>query len=296
MIGLQTGLLLSGAILTETVFARPGVGTWLSEAIFNRDYPVLQGGILFVAVVFVLVNLLVDLSYALINPRIRLLADVVAELEAAGGRARGAERRALVATRGCGCAATRARSSGFVLVRVVRRLRDLRAVDRAAQAARPGSHAARRTGSRPGPSRAHWFGVDTLGRDEFSRIIYGARLSLIVGVVSVAVGLSVGMMFGSHRRLPRRLSSTTLIMRVMDIVLAIPGLLFAIGVVALLGPGLFHIMIAVGVTQVPIFARLLRGSILAAAGERLRARGALRRRAAAARSLSRTSSRMRSRR
>jgi peptide/nickel transport system permease protein len=55
----------------------------------------------------------------------------------------------------------------------------------------------------------------------------------------------------------------TLIMRIMDIVLAIPGLLFAIGVVALLGPGLFHIMVAVGVTQVPIFARLLRGSILA---------------------------------
>jgi peptide/nickel transport system permease protein len=71
VIGLQTGLLLSGAILTETVFARPGVGTWLSEAIFNRDYPVLQGGIMFVAVVFVLVNLLVDISYAVINPRIR---------------------------------------------------------------------------------------------------------------------------------------------------------------------------------------------------------------------------------
>ena len=71
VIGLQAGLLLSGAILTETVFARPGVGTWLSEAIFNRDYPVLQGGILFVAIVFVLVNLLVDISYAVLNPRIR---------------------------------------------------------------------------------------------------------------------------------------------------------------------------------------------------------------------------------
>jgi peptide/nickel transport system permease protein len=71
VIGLQTGLLLSGAILTETVFDWPGVGTWLSEAIFNRDYPVLQGGILFLAVIFVLVNLVVDLLYGLINPRIR---------------------------------------------------------------------------------------------------------------------------------------------------------------------------------------------------------------------------------
>jgi peptide/nickel transport system permease protein len=72
IIGLQTGLLLSGAVLTETVFAWPGMGTWLVEAIENRNYPVLQGGILFVSLVFVLVNLLVDLSYALINPRIRV--------------------------------------------------------------------------------------------------------------------------------------------------------------------------------------------------------------------------------
>jgi peptide/nickel transport system permease protein len=71
IIGLQAGLLLSGAVLTETIFAWPGIGSWLKDAIFNRDYPVLQGGVLFVATVFVFVNLLVDLSYALINPRIR---------------------------------------------------------------------------------------------------------------------------------------------------------------------------------------------------------------------------------
>ena len=71
IIGLQVGLLLSGAVLTETVFAYPGMGSWLAEAIFTRDYPVLQGGILFLAVVFVLVNLVVDISYAIINPRIR---------------------------------------------------------------------------------------------------------------------------------------------------------------------------------------------------------------------------------
>jgi len=72
IIGLQAGLLLSGAVLTETVFAWPGMGSWLVEAIRQRDYPVLQGGILFVSLVFVLVNLAVDVSYALINPRIRV--------------------------------------------------------------------------------------------------------------------------------------------------------------------------------------------------------------------------------
>jgi peptide/nickel transport system permease protein len=72
IIGLQTGLLLSGAVLTETVFAWPGIGTWLVEAIETRNFPVLQGGILFIALVFVIVNLIVDVSYGFLNPRIRL--------------------------------------------------------------------------------------------------------------------------------------------------------------------------------------------------------------------------------
>jgi peptide/nickel transport system permease protein len=72
IIGLQVGLLLSGAVLTETVFAFPGIGSWLVEAIKARDYPVIQGGVLFVAVIVVFVNLIVDISYGLLNPRIRL--------------------------------------------------------------------------------------------------------------------------------------------------------------------------------------------------------------------------------
>ena len=75
VIGLQVGLLLSGAILTETVFAFPGIGTWIYESIQNRDYPVMQGGILFVAVIVVFVNLVVDISYGFLDPRIRLSGD-----------------------------------------------------------------------------------------------------------------------------------------------------------------------------------------------------------------------------
>lgn len=71
-IGLQTGLLLSGAILTETVFAFNGIGKFVADAINKRDYPVLQGFILIIATIYVLVNLLVDLSYGLIDPRVRL--------------------------------------------------------------------------------------------------------------------------------------------------------------------------------------------------------------------------------
>ncbi len=71
IIGLQFGTLLGGAILTETIFSWPGIGSWIYEGILNRDYPVVQGGVIFVALVFVVVNLVVDLSYALLDPRIQ---------------------------------------------------------------------------------------------------------------------------------------------------------------------------------------------------------------------------------
>jgi peptide/nickel transport system permease protein len=113
-----------------------------------------------------------------------------------------------------------------------------------------------------GPSAAHPFGLDQLGRDQFSRIVYGARYSLLIGVVSVTVGLSVGLLLGAIAGYAGGIVDSV-IMRLMDIMLSIPGLLLAIGIVAVLGPGITQIMVAVGVTQIPIFARLLRGSILA---------------------------------
>jgi peptide/nickel transport system permease protein len=114
----------------------------------------------------------------------------------------------------------------------------------------------------PGPSLDHWFGIDQQGRDELTRILYGARYSLLIGVVSVAVGLSIGMVFGSIAGYVGG-AVDSVIMRLTDVMLAIPGLLLAIGIVAMLGPGIFQIMVAVGVTQIPIFTRLMRGSILA---------------------------------
>lgn len=114
----------------------------------------------------------------------------------------------------------------------------------------------------PGPSADHWFGVDALGRDQFSRIVYGARFSLLIGVVSVTVGVTFGLILGSISGYLGGITDTV-IMRLMDIMLSIPGLLMAIGIAALLGPGLLSIMIAIGVVNIPIFARLLRGSVLA---------------------------------
>jgi peptide/nickel transport system permease protein len=114
----------------------------------------------------------------------------------------------------------------------------------------------------PGPSHAHLLGVDPLGRDELSRIIFGARFSLLVGVVAVSVGLSVGVVLGAVAGYAGGFVDG-LIMRLTDVMLSIPGLLFAIGLVAALGQSLTSVMIAIGVVNIPIFARLLRGSVLA---------------------------------
>jgi peptide/nickel transport system permease protein len=113
-----------------------------------------------------------------------------------------------------------------------------------------------------GPSAEFRLGLDEQGRDQLSRIVYGARLSLLVGVVSVAVGFTLGMILGATAGYLGGWIDT-LIMRFMDIMLSIPGLLLAIGLVTVLGRGLVQIMVAIGLVTVPIFARLLRGSILA---------------------------------
>jgi peptide/nickel transport system permease protein len=114
----------------------------------------------------------------------------------------------------------------------------------------------------PGPSADHVFGLDGQGRDVFSRVVFGTRLSLIVGLVSVAVGLSIGFVLGATAGyLGGKVDAV--VMRVMDVLLSIPALLIAIALVTLLGRGLIQVMVAVGVTTIPVFARLLRGSILA---------------------------------
>ena len=70
-IGLQVGVLLGGAILTETIFSWPGIGKWMVDSIFRRDYPVVQGSLLLIATIVMIVNLIVDVLYSLVNPRIR---------------------------------------------------------------------------------------------------------------------------------------------------------------------------------------------------------------------------------
>jgi len=112
------------------------------------------------------------------------------------------------------------------------------------------------------PCAAHWFGTDELGRDILSRIIFGARLSLLEGLFSVFLAMLIGVPLGI---LSGYLGgkTDTVIMRLIDILLAFPGVLLAVAIISILGPSLVNAMIAVGVYTVPMFARLARGSTLA---------------------------------
>jgi len=111
------------------------------------------------------------------------------------------------------------------------------------------------------PSAEHLMGTDLQGRDVFSRMLFGARVSLMAGVVAVAVGFLVGGCLGAIAGVFGGWLDP-IIMRFMDTLLAVPSVLLAIGVVAWLGRGLGQVMLAVGITYTPVFARLLRGSIL----------------------------------
>ncbi len=111
------------------------------------------------------------------------------------------------------------------------------------------------------PSRQHWMGLDEVGRDILSRIIFGARASLQVGLLSVSMAILVGSILGAVAGFVGGWADN-LIMRLMDILLAFPGLLLAIAVVSILGPGLMNMLYAIAFVSIPVYARIMRASVL----------------------------------
>ena len=110
------------------------------------------------------------------------------------------------------------------------------------------------------PGQAHWFGTDDVGRDVWSRVVYGARLSLLVGAAVVALsfvmGLGCGLIAGYYRRLDN------VVMRVMDGLMAFPAIILAIALMASLGPSVLNVIVAIGIVYAPRVARIVRGSVL----------------------------------
>ncbi|PKQ15737.1 MAG: ABC transporter permease [Actinobacteria bacterium HGW-Actinobacteria-7] len=111
------------------------------------------------------------------------------------------------------------------------------------------------------PSVAHWFGTDQLGMDIFSRVIVGTRVSLTVGLLAVSIALTIGVILGSVAGYVGGLTDT-IVMRAMDVMLAIPSILLAITLMAALGKGIDKAVIAIGLVSIPEYARLVRGNIL----------------------------------
>ncbi len=117
------------------------------------------------------------------------------------------------------------------------------------------------SGARQPPSPEFWFGTDRLGRDVLSRVIFGARVSLLLGLISVVMGSVVGSTLGIVSGYYRGVIDAV-IMRAMDAMLAFPGILLALVIIAALGPSIRNVMIAVGISTVPLYARLIRSTVL----------------------------------
>src|SRR5690348_11227052 len=111
------------------------------------------------------------------------------------------------------------------------------------------------------PSALHWFGTDSLGRDVYTRVLYGGRLSLYVGLASVVLSMAIGVPVGLLSGYFGGWVDGTL-MRVVDLILAFPGIIFAIWLVAMLGPGVNQVILANALFNMPGFARIIRGSVL----------------------------------
>lgn len=111
------------------------------------------------------------------------------------------------------------------------------------------------------PSFKHWFGTDTLGRDVLSRVIYGTRYSLALGLIAIAISGSAGLVLGLISGYFGGITNT-LIMRIVDVGLAFPSVLLALLVISIVGPGLPSVVLAIGISSTPPFVRIVRGSVL----------------------------------
>jgi peptide/nickel transport system permease protein len=235
--GINLVLMVNVAVVVETVFAWPGIGRLLYEGIAFRDFPVVQATVLLAGIMIVVVNLAIDILYAVIDPRILRLATV-------RGRTQGFPMGpiAIVAT--------------LLLVAV---FADFIAphnpeIGSLGQRFKPPAWEA-------GGSTEYLLGTDHIGRDVLSRLIFGARVSMIVGFAAVVfagvLGTSLGILSGYLGGWVDQV-----IMRVTDTWLALPALTFAIFLAAIVGPSEFNIIVILGAVYWTRYARVIRGEVL----------------------------------
>ena len=261
VIGIEAAFLIGGLIVTETVFNIPGVARFLVEALRWRDYPIVQNLVMLIAVVVVVANFTVDMLYARdrsahpvhgLGRRIWTRSTTIANCRRAGANAtHGWRRLAFLAQRHVLGTIGLVIMVLFVWLALFADLIcrfDPLSVDSAHRLA--------------APDWRHWMGTDSFGRDVWSRIIHGARISLAVGIGSTALGSSIGVIVG--------LASGYLsgwvdlvFQRVTDILQALPLLVLALVMTAALGPSLPNVIIAIAIPLIPTVARVIRANTLA---------------------------------
>ena len=260
VIGLQVGVLFTGAILTETIFSWPGVGKWMIEAINRRDYPVLQGGVLLLGLVVMTVNLLVDVTYGIINPRIRkAAADARHRSPSPSSRPRRAGRCATSGAISAPITAPWPASSSSSRSRSSRSSRHFIApyppdLTNNAVFLKPPAWQAGGAGpirSAPTPSAA------TSCRGSSSARACRCSSASPWWRWPSSSASSLGLVAGFFRGV-----FEIAIMRLMDIILTLPSLLLAIVIVAILGPGIMNAMIAVVVVVLPHYVRITRAAVI----------------------------------
>ena len=282
--GVNMVVMVNAAVIIEVMFAWPGIGRLLFEGIFQRDFPLVQGVVIMAGFMIVGVNLVVDILYAFIDPRIRL--DEVGWPWSIATSRRGretTERPCAEPVRQGGCA--RRRCSPLVILGGLFALAAL-----FADFIAPYDPTLPVKGAKmfappfwmEGGSTATPLGTDFQGRDILSRLIYGARVSLIVGLMGTLVAGGIGTAMGI-------LSGYVggwvdqIIMRVTDAWLALPAIVFAIFLAAMVGPSMWNIIVILGAVYWTRYARVIRGEVLSSARAGVREAGRDRRRQQAAR-------------
>jgi len=329
ILGLQFGSLLGGSIITETIFSWPGIGRELIQAIQGRDYPVVQGCVLLISFLYVFVNLVTDLAYSILDPRIQMSIQKSSKpakpifplswirrfpvnlivilccilfawlVSSVGSGIAGITSRCwsvlgnafnnliienVYFIRIIGYALKTALILSIPMILIIWRKRDPRSwksfiKQRSAFAGLiitvlflvMGFAGPLLTPCDPleqdldhrleAPGHNHWLGTDDMGRDLLSRILDGSKISVRVGLtvtlVSAVFGTLIGMIAGLSGGWIEEL-----IMRIVDVLLAFPGILLAIALVAVLGPDIDNVILALCLLGWVSFARLARGQVL----------------------------------
>ena len=276
LIGIDFGTVIGAAVLTETVFSWPGLGSEIADAVARPRPAVVLGLTLVVVLVYAIINLLVDLSYAWFDPRIRLGrggSDDEPSLEpgtspraatavgAAGGRGRHRRRRAppgrCARTSGGASGATSWPSSGWCSSSSCcwsrsspRSIAPYGITERDARS------------SGQGPSTRPLVRHRPIGRDVFSRVVYGARVSLRIGILATVISLDHRRVRSARSPASSAASADTLIMRITDIFLAIPYIILAVAIATVFGRSENSVILVLGLTGWLAIARIVRASFL----------------------------------